>query len=203
MPAKDAAAFHLVRRKWSVHLKTRSGKSVIGLAKKLISLGPWERILAYELLAYHPKAAQALNSQVVTALGKGMGSWGEVDCFACFVAGPAWRQGNLPTRLIRAWARSEDHWWRRAALVSTVPLNNRSRGGTGDPTRTTGICRLLVHDRHDMVVKALSWALRELSKRDPMAAESFVNRHARHLAPRVIREVTNKLRTGLKNPRRK
>jgi 3-methyladenine DNA glycosylase AlkD len=52
-----------------------------------------------------------------------------------------------------------------------------------------------------MVVKALSWALRELSKRDPNAVRAFLAKHAKALAPRVIREVNNKLVTGLKNPR--
>jgi 3-methyladenine DNA glycosylase AlkD len=52
-----------------------------------------------------------------------------------------------------------------------------------------------------MVVKALSWALRELSKRDPEAAEQFLEEHQGVLASRVLREVRNKLSTGLKNPR--
>jgi 3-methyladenine DNA glycosylase AlkD len=85
--------------------------------------------------------------------------------------------------------------------VSTVPLNNRARGGKGDAKRTLGICRLVVRDRHDMVVKALSWALRELSKRDPPAVSAFLDRHSQQLAPRVLREVKNKMRTGLKNPK--
>jgi 3-methyladenine DNA glycosylase AlkD len=52
-----------------------------------------------------------------------------------------------------------------------------------------------------MVVKALSWALRELSKRDPQSVSEFVARHSKVLSPLVIREVNNKLRTGLKNPK--
>ena len=52
-------------------------------------------------------------------------------------------------------------------MVSTVSLNNNARGGKGDTTRTLNICKMLVADRDDMVVKALSWALRELAKRDP------------------------------------
>jgi 3-methyladenine DNA glycosylase AlkD len=202
MPAKNAPSFHLVRQKWSGQLKEKSSASVIALAKALVSRGIWERILAYAILAHHQSARAALRPKDITALGRGMQSWGEVDCFACYVAGPAWREGSIPSRLIHSWARSGDHWWRRAALVSTVPLNNRTRGGNGDPTRTLSLCRLLVRDRDDMVVKALSWALRELSKRDQIAVKGFLERHDRHLAPRVIREVTNKLRTGLKNPRR-
>jgi 3-methyladenine DNA glycosylase AlkD len=105
--------------------------------------------------------------------------------------------------LIRKWAHSEDRWWRRAALVSTVALNMRSRGGGGDVPRTLEVCRLLVADHDDMVVKALSWALRELVVHDPDAVDEFLSQYEDALAARVKREVRNKLTTGLKNPRRK
>ena len=67
--------------------------------------------------------------------------------------------------------------------------------------KTLMVCEMLVADRDDMVVKALSWALRELSKRDPKAVSKFLREHDGVLAARVVREVNNKLTTGLKNPR--
>jgi len=41
-----------------------------------------------------------------------------------------------------------------------------------------------------------------LSKRYPVPVSSFLEQYDEQLAARVKREVTNKLRTGLKNPRR-
>jgi 3-methyladenine DNA glycosylase AlkD len=61
---------------------------------------------------------------------------------------------------------------------------------------------LLVNDTEDMVVKALSWALRALVVHDPDAVRGFLGEHEDVLAARVKREVRNKLTTGLKNPRR-
>ena len=61
---------------------------------------------------------------------------------------------------------------------------------------------MLVKDRDDMVVKALSWALRELAKRDSKSVREFLAEHEHELAPRVLREVNNKLEFGLKNARR-
>ncbi|MDH3368103.1 MAG: DNA alkylation repair protein, partial [Gemmatimonadota bacterium] len=55
----------------------------------------------------------------------------------------------------------------------------------------------------DMVVKAMSWALRELIPVDHRAVERFLRKHDDVLAARVKREVRNKLTTGLKNPRSK
>ena len=62
---------------------------------------------------------------------------------------------------------------------------------------------MLVDDHEDMVVKAMSWALRELVVHDPDAVRAFLQEHENILAARVKREVRNKLTTGLKNPRRK
>jgi hypothetical protein len=129
-----------------------------------------------------------------------MDGWGEVDAFGCIVAGPAWRLGGVPDATIQGWAASPDRWWRRAALVSTVPLNLRSRGGTGDTGRTLDICGRLVDDHDDMVVKALSWALRALAPWDPAAVDDFLEANDTRLATRVRREVRTKLATGRKYP---
>jgi 3-methyladenine DNA glycosylase AlkD len=132
-----------------------------------------------------------------------MDSWGAVDTFACYIAGPAWRARRIPDAVLERWAGAKDRWWRRAALVSTVPLNNKTQGGNGDAVRTLKICHTLVGDRDDLVVKAMSWALRELAKRDRTAVEEFVQQQQEFLSARVLREVRNKLRTGRKNPKRK
>ena len=201
MPQKDAPTFRIVRRAWSRQLKDEPGTSILMLAKKLVRRGLWERVFAYEVIVHHRAALESLKPRDVGLLGCGIQSWGEVDAFCCYVAGPAWRLHKIPDDMVKSWARSPDRWWRRAALVSTVPLNNRARGGMGDADRTLKICRMLVRDRDDMVVKALSWALRELSKQDRRAVVRFVGEYQDVLPARVKREVRNKLRTGLKNPR--
>ncbi len=54
-------------------------------------------------------------------------------------------------------------------------------------------------DTQDMIQKALSWALRELSKRDRAAVVDFMKLHEPRLARRVVKEVTHKLDFGTKN----
>jgi 3-methyladenine DNA glycosylase AlkD len=181
-----------------VHSLDRAG--VLSLAHHLID-ARIARFVAYELVLNHKETVGSIKSFEVVRLGEGMKHWGDVDSFSCFVAGPAWRAGRIPDRLVKAWARSDDWCWRRAALVSTVPLNSRAQGGKGDTKRTLEICSLLVADREDLVVKAMSWALRELAKRDPESVRLFLSAHRDTLAARVIREVNNKLRTGRKNPK--
>jgi len=60
------------------------------------------------------------------------------------------------------------------------------------------ICERIISDKDDMVQKALSWALRELSKRDKVPVEDFIEKHWEKLSGRVKREVTTKLTTGRK-----
>jgi 3-methyladenine DNA glycosylase AlkD len=115
------------------------------------------------------------------------------------LSGPMWAEGRIPDKLVVTWADSKDLWWRRAALVSTVALSRR--GDTKALAKVERICTLLVSDRDDMVVKALSWALREMAKKHPVEASKFLAEHEHALAARVTREVRNKLATGLKTPR--
>jgi len=193
-----------VRREYSRQLKNAEPHMVIELAERLLRVPRMDcRFVAYELIHHHPGALSRLNAKQLERLGRGMASWSAVDCFAVYLAGPVWRERQVPKRLIHGWARATDRWWRRAALVSTVPLNNKSRGGTGEARRTLEVCRLLEHDRDPMVTKALSWALRELAKRDSRAVRAYIAKREQVLPALVLREVKNKLRTGLKNPKKR
>jgi 3-methyladenine DNA glycosylase AlkD len=175
---------------------------MLGLARELFKSHDY-RSMAYELIRDHRAAFQSIGEAELEEFGQGINSWWTVDAFARTLSGPAWLKGQVPDELFDKWAHSDDLWWRRAALVSTVALNLRSHGGYGDVPRTLAVCRLLVDDHEDMVVKALSWALRELVVHDRQAVEVFLREHEHVLAGRVKREVGSKLRTGLKNPRRK
>ena len=206
LPNLKVESVRNVRKEFSKRLVNTSPQIVISISIRLLRLdrpGFEYRLVAYELVAYHKAALRSLGEKELELLGQGMSSWGDVDTFACYLAGPTWRELQVSDELIHAWARSKDRWWRRAALVCTVALNNKARGGRGDTKRTLDVCRLLVSDRDDMVVKAMSWALRELSRRDPDAVRAFLLEYKGILAPRVVREVNTKLTTGLKNPRRK
>jgi 3-methyladenine DNA glycosylase AlkD len=176
--------------------------ALVARARSAFAAG--DRLLAFEICRAAPRAVAGMTARQVRSFAAGMTEWWAADCFAVFIAGVAWREGALSDAEILRWTASRDRWMRRAALAATVPLNNRSRGADrarGEARRTLAICRRLIHDRDDMVVKALSWALRELARRDRAAVAGFVEKYDGKLAPRVTREVRNKLETGLKNPR--
>lgn len=178
-------------------------KDALELASRLFMMSEWLNIwTAVLIIQKHPTARTMINWEYLEPLGNRMDSWGLVDAFAA-LAGPAWRAGQVSDARVMRWTHSKNRWWRRAALVCTVFLNSKARGGRGDTPRTLAVCKVLAGDRDDMVVKGMSWALRDLSKRDRAAVEKFLEEHEEELHARVKREVRNKLTTGLKNPRRK
>ncbi len=201
-PVQNTPSRRAIRQKYSRALRKAEAGFVLDVARRLVGHYGY-RGVAYELILFHREAFRSLDEAEVEGLGRGINSWWSVDSFARLLSGPAWREGLVPDELILQWAQSEDRWWRRAALVSTVALNVRSQGGQGDIPRTLEVCQLLVDDHHDMVVKAMSWALRELVVHDPRAVCSFLEEYEDRLAARVKREVRNKLATGLKSPRSK
>lgn len=199
LPESNTASIRSVRRELSRRIRKENPRVVRSLAESLLDKGV-HRWIAYELIAHHRDTFLQLNRKWLEQLGKGMDSWHAVDEFARILSGPAWHDGLVEDESIAEWADSGNRWWRRAALVSTVALNMRSQGGKGDTKRTLAICEMLAADHDDMVVKALSWALRDLVVHDPAAVKAFLERHDEVLAARVKREVRNKLQTGLKNP---
>ncbi|PYS37037.1 MAG: hypothetical protein DMG14_22680 [Acidobacteria bacterium] len=201
MPVRNAPVLRALRREYSKRLKNASAREVVEIAAMLIERRRVHRFIGDELIASRTDALKSLGRTELERLGAGISSWDEVDCFACYLAGPAWRQGQVDDETIIGWAKMKDRWRRRAALVSTVPLNVKARGGAGDARRTLCICNLLMDDRDEMVVKAMSWALRALATRDVNAVRRFVADNKARLAPRVRREVGRKLTTGRKNAR--
>ena len=183
-------------------LRGQAPATVLAFAEELIGTGVHEaRQMAYELVGGRADVMAGLDEADVAALGAGNDNWASVDCFGVYVAGPAWRAGRVSDRRVRVWASSPDRWWRRTALVATVALNMKSRGGSGDVSRTLDICRALVLDRDPMVVKALSWALRSLVGVAPDDVRQFLADHGDAVPALVRREVRNKLATGLKSGR--
>jgi 3-methyladenine DNA glycosylase AlkD len=198
-----APSIRALRRERTKAWKSQTPRFVATVALDLASRRDhrWERWFAYEVIRFHPGAFAALNDRTLSRFSRGLDSWDSVDAFGRTLAGPAWVRGLASDGLIERWSRSPDLWLRRLALVSTVALNMKIDGGKGDTRRTLAICTRLVDDREDMVVKALSWALRVLSTHDAAAVRDFLRKHDGRLASRVKRETANKLRTGLKNPK--
>lgn len=180
--------------------KNWTAEQKIEFAKQLTETNIFEcHHLALEFIGKDKKALKALTKKDVSDLAIHLDNWVTVDCYSAYILGYAWREGIVQTEHILKWYDSEDFWRKRCALVATIALNQKARGGKGDPERTLKICKLAVEDHHDMISKALSWTLRELSKSHPDPVIEFMDKYRNRLHKRVIREVTHKLEKGTKN----
>jgi 3-methyladenine DNA glycosylase AlkD len=201
LPVCSTPAIRAIRKEFSRRIANAPPESVVQLAFHLLDRdSDLLRFFSYELVNRHRLALEQLTTDDLLKLGNGLDSWSSVDCFAMYLSGPLWARGRISDRMIATWARSKDRWRRRTALVSTVVLSRR--GNPDDLRRVLQVCTVLVADGDDMVVKALSWALREIAKKHPEEARTFLEEHRHALSARVVREVNNKLKTGLKTPGR-
>ena len=180
--------------------KKQTSEEVVEFAKFFSNSKIHEvQLIAFEVLGRYKQSLEILTPGDIEELGANIDNWVSVDSFSVLVMGPAWRLGKISDDFVGKWAESENRWRRRAAVVSTVALNQKSRGGTGDPVRTLKICSKVLGDKDVMVVKALSWALRELAKRDKDSVQDFIDRNKEQLRPKILREVRRKIETGKKN----
>ena len=190
----------LILKTLKAQTKKFSGREKIELAKALVNTNIFEcQHIAFEYVGKDKRALAVLTEKDIDDFDKNLDNWVSVDCFSAYLLGYAWRVNKIKTDKVLSYFTSENYWRRRIPVVATVSLNQKARGGNGDAKRTIEICSLVVHDHEDMIVKALSWALRELAKVDPDPVAAFIEQHREQLHSRVLREVRNKLSKGTKN----
>jgi 3-methyladenine DNA glycosylase AlkD len=111
--------------------------------------------------------------------GGRINNWDIVDVSAEYVVGEYLR--DKPRDLLFELAASDDIWRRRAAMVGTFAFIKK-----GDPSTSLLIAEKLLHDKHDLIQKAVGWMLREIGKRvDRAVLLQFLDEHA-HVMPRTM-----------------
>ena len=77
-------------------------------------------------------------------------------------------------------AKSDNLWERRVSIISTFAYIAR-----GDASTSLDLAQVLLHDKEDLMHKAVGWTLREVGKRcDEQLLRDFLDRHA-HDMPRT------------------
>ena len=77
-------------------------------------------------------------------------------------------------------ARSKNLWERRMAVIFTFAFQK-----VGDPYPTLTMADLLLKDKHDLIHKAVGWALREIGKQDGPLLRNYLKVNA-HKMPRTM-----------------
>ncbi len=135
------------------------------------------------LVAQYGRADEAQRERIVAFYlrhTRRMNNWDLVDAAAPYILGR-----HLKTRsrnVLHELVASPNLWERRIAIVATLGL---IRGG--DVEETFRIAEKLLDDDHDLIHKAVGWALRESGKVSTERLVAFLQRHYDRLPRTTLR----------------
>ena len=78
-------------------------------------------------------------------------------------------------------------WERRISILSTFKFIDNN-----DFKDALNISELLLRDKHDLIHKAVGWALREIGKRDQNIEEQFLDTHYLYMPRTMLRYAIEK-----------
>jgi len=144
------------------------------LKKLLASKLHEHRFVALEILvaqfAVAARPQQTVIYRFYLANTARVNNWDLVDTSAPYLVGQYLL--NRPRAVLRKLAKSSNLWERRIAIVSTFAFIR-----TGETADTFTIAKILLADEHDLIHKAVGWALREAGKHARTELIAFLQMH--------------------------
>jgi 3-methyladenine DNA glycosylase AlkD len=117
-------------------------------------------------------------------------TWALVDAIAPFVMGTLVVEHPTLGRTLDRWAKDDDFWVRRAAMLSLlIPL----RSGGGDFVRFTRYADAMLDEKEFFIRKAIGWILRETGRKTPDRVFDWLLPRAKRAAGLTVREATKYL----------
>lgn len=107
-------------------------------------------------------------------------NWDLVDVSAPHVVGAYLRDKSR--KPLYQLAKSNSLWERRIAMIATQHFIRQK-----DFADALQIAKLLLHDKHDLIQKAVGWMLREIGDRDLAAEEAFLQVHYQTMPRTMLR----------------
>jgi 3-methyladenine DNA glycosylase AlkD len=142
-----------------------AGKMPLSEVEELLKSDVHEhRLAAVILLADQFKSVASSGQEDIyrlylKALDRGyINNWDIVDTSAEFIVGEyLWERSR---ESLLELARHQDVWHRRVAVLASFQFIKK-----GDASTTLELAKVLLHDSHDLIQKAVGWMLREVGKR--------------------------------------
>ncbi len=155
-------------------LTTPAPEQVLRAAAALAGLAEREyHYAAIELLGRHlPSIDPSALAEPIRELVVLRPWWDTVDMFGSAVINPLVARHPELVAVMWDWNRSDDPWLVRASIQ-----HQRGRGAQTDSDRVIAMCAPHAADRRFFVAKAVGWALRDLTRIDPVSVRGFLADH--------------------------
>jgi 3-methyladenine DNA glycosylase AlkD len=141
------------------------------------------------LIAKYRKAEESIKAEIFEFYLKNtekINNWDLVDLSAPRIVGDYLL--NKERSILYRLAKSNSLWERRVSILSTFTFIDNN-----DFEDALNISELLLNDEHDLIHKAVGWALREIGKRDQNIEERFLTMHYLHMPRTMLRYAIEKL----------
>ncbi len=169
--------------------KIYSQISIDDAAQLLTSKFHEQRLLSLLILVAIFKKANDKDRKSIYTLylenTKYINNWDLVDLSAEHIVG-AWLY-QADKKPIYKLAESEILWERRISIMSTFHYIKHN-----EFTDSLKISKILLHDKEDLIHKAVGWMLREIGKRDIVTEEKFLKKHYLKMPRTMLRYAIEK-----------
>ena len=116
---------------------------------------------------------------------KGINNWDLVDLSAPKIVGK--HLIDKEKDLLYKFALSKDLWEKRISIISTQTFIREHYF-----EETLKISEIILHDKHDLIHKAVGWMLREIGNRDMETEEEFLKKHYKTMPRTMLRYAIEK-----------
>ncbi len=142
------------------------------------------------LVHQYQKANKAVKKEIYDFYlkhSKQINNWDLVDLTAPRIVGDYLSDKSDKRNILYQLANSENLWQKRISIISTFAFiqDNQLKD-------TLKISEILLKDKHDLIHKAVGWALREMGKKNKKVLISFLNKHYKNIPRTTLRYAIEK-----------
>jgi len=148
-----------------------------------------ERLIAAFILVDQYKRGDEKKKKIIFDFylknRNGINNWDLVDLSAPKIVGEYLIDKEKD--LLYKFAQSKDIWKKRISIISTQTFIREHFFED-----TLKISEILLHDRHDLIHKAVGWMLREIGNREMETEEEFLKKHYKTMPRTMLRYAIEK-----------
>jgi 3-methyladenine DNA glycosylase AlkD len=137
------------------------------------------------LLSQHAKLLEERDLPWLIGFVRRSKTWAHVDWLAGDVIAGVVGESRSALKRLPAWARDDDFWVRRTALLAQLPQLRRERG---DFELFARMAAPMLGEREFFIRKSIGWVLREVSKKRPKLVFAFLREHRSEVSGLTLRE---------------